>query len=55
VGRAVYRDKEFTCTLYDLGDLAANRPRGLAVNTIAAGTKTHAHFRSNGTRWTAAP
>lgn len=30
-GHAAYRDKEFTRTLHDLGDLAANRPRDLVV------------------------
>src|SRR4030043_1235615 len=30
-GHAAYRDKVFTRTLHDLGDLAANRPRDLVV------------------------
>ena len=30
-GHGAYRDKEFTRTLHDLGDLAANRPRELEL------------------------
>jgi hypothetical protein len=30
-GHSAYRDKTFTRTLHDLGDLAANRPRDLVV------------------------
>ena len=30
-GHSAYRDKTFTRTLHDLGDLAANRPRDLVI------------------------
>jgi len=51
-GHASYRDKEFTRTLHDLGDLGANRPIDLLVRySQHYCSKCHKYFNADLTDW----
>jgi predicted nucleic-acid-binding Zn-ribbon protein len=51
-GHASYRDKEFTRTLHDLGDLGANRPLDLLVRySQHYCSRCHKYFNADLTDW----